>query len=258
MTDDPTKISLAISAAITQHLREDADDGFHTYEIGEYYPHAIGMCPLRYYYIYKVAKSNPLSDESLNITSAGRVVHDLVQSALRRVGYRLEVPFELRVQDGVRIVGRVDAYWPGGKLSDNDPVARTMISILGTDDLPPHIIEIKSSRYRFPSEPYHKHKQQLNLYLRAFNLTHGFFIYVSRSNFSRKIFPFEYSPDLYNESLKWVLDLHNALVTDTPPEPHPVADWECKGCPLQDICPYSPTFTTLEDYMYQPHGLSES
>lgn len=244
---DPNALVLALDDAIMRHLREDADDGFHTYQIGEYYPHAIGYCPLRYYYIYKYAKANPLPDRAINITSAGRVAHDLVQSALDRLGYQKERPFEMRVADGVRIVGRVDDYWPGGSLRADDPLAQTFADILGTDSIPPHVIEIKSTNY-LPAEPYSKHKLQLNLYLYAFDVDFGFFIYVSRRDFSRRIFYFARDPALYDVAVQWVLNLHNALSTDTPPSPAPVADWECDGCPLRGVCPYVNAQTTLHDF----------
>lgn len=245
---DPNALVLALENAIMQHLREDADDGFHTYTIGEYYPHAIGYCPLRYYYIYKYARDAPLPDRAVNMTSAGRIAHDLVQSALDRLGYVKEKQFVLSVSEGVRIVGRVDAYWPGGPFRSGDPLASYVSQAVGTSDVPPHVIEIKSTNF-LPREPYPKHKQQLNLYLYALGVDFGLFVYVSRRDFARRIFYFARDPALYNESIAWVLLLHESLVSGIPPEPMPVADWECEGCPLRGVCPYHHSQTRIDDFV---------
>jgi CRISPR/Cas system-associated exonuclease Cas4 (RecB family) len=248
---DPKLLVVGLEHAIMQHLREDADDGFHTYEVGEYYPHAIGYCPLRYYYIYKYAKESTLPDRAINITSAGRIAHDLVQSSLRRLGYELEKPFSIDLDDGIRIVGRVDAYWPGGAFTSrsSDPLAEAVSSLFREKEIPPHVVEIKSVRRYFPREPYDKHKEQLNIYLNALNVDFGIFIYVSRDDFTRRLFYFQRDPALYLKSLEWVRTLHTALLSDTPPAPAPVADWECDGCPLNGVCPASTAQRRIHDFV---------
>ncbi len=237
--DDPNLFVLALESAVKRHLREDVDDGFHVYEVGRYYPHTIGFCPLRYYYVYRYAGTVDLSDEDVNVTAAGRIVHDILQAPLRRLGYELEKEVSFEVSPGITILGRVDAYWPGGRLRGSDRLISEFVRVLGSRDLPPHVIEIKSVRSKsLPYRPYEKHVFQLNTYLGMTGADFGVLVYVSRSNFARRYFVVEPDPAMFSRALDWVKSLHESLVSGKPPEPAPVAEWECEKCPLRGVCTY--------------------
>ncbi len=203
----------SIEDAIVEHMQSDEDD-FHEFKIGEYYPHTIGKCPLKYYYVYTSGEKPALEGKSLNYVTVGKIAHTIIQNALQKSGYEVEKEFELRLDD-FTIKGRADAVYMG---------------------LPTHVVEIKTTR-DFPSEIYHDHKLQAHIYMKAFNADFTIFIYVRRDDFSRRYYRLDFDERLYEEAVEWVRSLHESLVSGVPPKPKPLAPYECNGCPYRDRCP---------------------
>lgn len=210
---DPDMVAKRIEEAVVEYMSED-DDDFHEFNVGEYYPHTIGKCPLRYYHVYRMGEKPKLTGRSLNYVTVGKIAHTIIQGALSRLGYEIEKEFELRIDDFV-IKGRADAVYMG---------------------LPTHVIEIKTTR-DFPQDIYPDHRYQAHIYMKAFSAEYAVFIYVRRDDFSRRYYYLPFDEKVYNEAIEWVRNLHRSLVNGTPPQPKPLADYECNTCPLRDSCP---------------------
>ena len=205
---------------LDDYLRRLAEyDPFHTYEIGEYYPHLLGYCPLKVYYIYKYGPK--VTKRSMRFTNLGVALHDFILRGFAENGYAVEVPFELVINPEVRIRGRIDA--------------------LGVD----HVLELKTTS-NLPSEPYKNHVRQVTLYMKATGRKRAFILYVTRNDLRRRIFEVPFTKRNYEDAVNYVLRLHDSLKNDTPPDPEPIASWECKDCPFRDLCPRYGAQTKLD------------
>ena len=202
-----------IDSFVLDYLRRRAsEDDFHTYQVGEYYPHMLGYCPLKAWFEYKLGPH--ITDRGVQFVNLGYVLHDLVLSAYREMGYQVEVPFEYRVNRDIVVRGRADAVGLG------------------------HVIEVKTvSQLRRASLPYPNHVAQLNFYLGVFRYNRGLLHYIDRRDLSRFYHEVEFSRDLFDSSIQRVIFIHEHLVDDVPPPPEPVAQWECRDCPYRRYCP---------------------
>lgn len=187
-----------------------SEDSFHTYEVGEYYPHMLGLCPRKGYYDYVYGPR--LSDRGVRYVNLGITLHDFILRGFAERGYRIEVPFEFRVNDEVRIRGRIDG-----------------VSI-------DHVLELKTTS-RLPKEPYPHHVAQVSLYMRALDRQRAYILYVSRNDLSRRVFEVPFDEAAFDRAVSTALRIHDALVKGSPPDPDPVADWECRDCPYKKHCP---------------------
>jgi len=154
-----------IDRFLMEHLRRKAsEDDFHTYEVGEYYPHMLGYCPLHSWFEYKLGPA--ITDRGVQFVNLGYALHELVLSAYREMGYRVEVPFEYRVSPDVVVRGRADAVGLG------------------------HVVEVKtvSQFYRTKELPYKNHVMQVNFYMHVFRMPRGLLHYIDRRDLSRMYF----------------------------------------------------------------------
>jgi len=199
-----------------EHILDDylrrlvSEDPFHTYEIGEYYPHMLGLCPRKGYYEYVYGPK--LSDRGVRYVNLGITLHDFILRGFEERGYQIEVPFEFRVNDEVRIRGRIDG--------------------LAVD----HILELKTTSY-IPKKPHKHHVAQVSLYMRAFDRPRAYILYVSRNDLSRRVFEVPFDRAAFDRAVNTALRIHEALKTGQPPAPDPVAKWECRDCPYKHLCP---------------------
>ena len=195
---------------LDDYLQRLADgDGFHTYRVGEYYPHMLGLCPRKGYYDY--VHGPRLTEKGVRFVTLGTALHDFILRGFEERGYRVEVPFEYYVRDDVKIRGRVDG--------------------VAVD----HVLELKTV-FRFPEEPYPHHVAQVSVYMRAMGKDTAYILYVSRNDLSRRVFEVPFDRDAYNCAVNTAVEIHEALLSGEPPAPAPVAEWECKNCPYRELC----------------------
>ncbi len=187
-----------------------SDDPFHTYEVGEYYPHMLGLCPRKAYYEYVYGPR--LSERGVRYVNLGITLHDFILKGFAERGYMVEVPFEFRVNDEVRIRGRIDG--------------------LSVD----HVLELKTTAY-LPKKPREHHIAQVSLYMRATGRSRAYLLYVSRNDLSRRVFEVPFDEAAFNRAILSALKIHEALKGGVPPDPEPVASWECRDCPFKNLCP---------------------
>lgn len=190
--------------------RKATEDTFHTYKVGEYYPHLIGSCPLKAYYMY--TEGPAIGYRGVRFVNAGIIYHDFVLQAYREMGYEVEVPFSLRIAPDIVVKGRVDALGFG------------------------HVVEVKTTR-RLPDEPYENHKLQVTLYMRALGVKRALFHYITRNDFTSRFFDFYYDSSYYRRAVDRIKALHESLLEGVPPEPSPAFPGECADCPFRDRCP---------------------
>ena len=185
------------------------DDSFHTYEIGEYYPHMLGYCPRKSYYEYVYGPR--LDGKGVRYVNLGITLHDFILRGFEKRGYQIEVPFEFRITPEVRIRGRIDG--------------------LAVD----HILELKTTSY-LPKKPHIGHLAQVSLYMKAFNRPEAYILYVVRNDLSRRVFQVPFQQEYYDLAVRTALQVHEALKTGVPPPRAPLESWECKTCPFREIC----------------------
>jgi len=191
-------------------VRRATEDNFHKYEIGEYYPHLVGVCPLKAYYTYKIGPY--ISDRGVRFVNAGIIYHEFILEGYRQMGYKIEVPFEYHLTPNVRVRGRVDALGFG------------------------HIVEVKTVS-RLPSEPYFNHLLQVSIYAKALGVDEVVFHYILRNDMRYRLIRWEFDESVYKQAVKRILSLHEALVSGVLPKPDPQIPTECTDCPFRDRCP---------------------
>ena len=190
--------------------RRASSDTFHSYKVGEYYPHLIGSCPLKAYFMYTEGPS--IGSRGVRYVNAGIIYHDFILEAYREMGYEVEVPFALSVGDGIVVRGRADALGFG------------------------HVVEVKTVS-RLPAEPYENHKMQVTLYMKAFGVKEAVFHYVNRNDLTSRFFEFHFDRDYYNRALERIRLIHSSVLNKTPPDPSPSFPAECSDCPFRSLCP---------------------
>ena len=214
----PGRLSDFVDYILYDRIQKDtSEDDRHDWQIGHYYPHTVGQCLLRYYYIYRHGGPAPLSDSARARVTAGTIVHAYIQDALADAGYSVEHEFDVDLGEGAHLIGHADAYFPGSDL------------------YAPHVVEIKTVR-ALPNAPYLHHLLQVSAYMLALDVPRAVLLYVALPSFQRKFFEVSRTP-LISYVREWVLKLHRALVTVSEPNPTPIAHWECRSCPLKSVCP---------------------
>jgi len=186
-------------------INEDLKGEEKKRRIGRYYPSEIGYCLRKVYMSY--LKPQQFDDNVLRIFKIGDIYHDYAATLLEG---KSEEPFEL-IFDGFSIGGRVDF------LRESD------------------VIEFKTTKsLKYVTEPQKAHVFQLMTYLKFFNMSHGFLVYIEKSTLKAKTFKILFDKEVYDEAIGRVKMLHGSLESGI--EPLPEVSWACRYCPYKKDC----------------------
>lgn len=196
-------------------------------KIGVYYVSEISSCIRRNYYSY--FEETEYSYSSYKFFAIGNALHELIQKILSKsvtdnewIKERNEVSHKYKGKD-FEIHGRLD-------------------SIVTDKDKNKYIIEIKTtSNLNF--SPSTEHTEQLNFYLHSYPKAIGYLLYLNTAKkrfgsdnyIEMKEYKIEYNTNLFNESVKKIERLHQALTNKELPEAESKNDkdkkWHCLVCP---------------------------
>jgi len=157
---------------------------------------------------YQRRNPRPLSREKTVILSFGNAGHYFVEEYLEYPGLLKELVGYIEV-DEFEIHGQAD---------------------LVLDD---SIAEIKTVS-RIPEEPFHHHLLQLNAYLKIFERSKGFLIYIDKRRGIIEVFEHTFDNNLWRELIERARRLYKALKENKEPEPEfsPL----CRFCEFKDLC----------------------
>lgn len=158
------------------------------------------------------ARRRPETSEAQNvILRIGEGLHrELQEFLVSRYGWHAEVEARYPVEyDGgeFELVGHADLVSP-----DNE------------------VVEIKTTN-KIPGDgPYPSHRMQVNSYLYMLKARQGYVLYIEKGTGRIRVYPVQFSPKLWGETVKRAITLHRAIKRGKPPKPE-------RG-PLCNYCPY--------------------
>jgi len=194
-------------------------------KVGIFWPSMIGDCMRKVYYMYKLGLREP-NERSLKIMFLGTTIHNILSEALQKYGNvniksEVEVDLDLGV---IKIHGRADNV------------------ILLEGDKASSVIEVKtiSSRKSMLLAPKFYHVLQLIIYMKYFNASDGYLVYVYRDDLSTKVFYINYDEGLFNYAVQRLMNIHKYILEDKEPPPEAKLDenmqWQCHTCPYRREC----------------------
>lgn len=143
----------------------------------------------------------------------GSLFHRILEDILTEHGFDVEVGVGLE-RNGVRLVGRIDAYY-------NDPDEGSMI------------IEFKTAR-KIPETPFPSHRMQAEIYGAFTEADKVYIIYISRTDGDIKVFDVKWSDSVLDTAMKRAETLSSCLRNGETPVREP--SHSCVFCPFRLYC----------------------
>lgn len=196
------------------------------FEVGEIHVSSLGYCELKT--VLQIAHN--IKTPVVTKMAKGKLLHFGIESILRTAKEKGFFKEEIKFEDEVQVEYNLGNGW----------------KIVGTPDVViwDTVIDFKFSRL-WENADYEHYRAQLNTYAVLLGKEKALLVVIDERDFNNvKVFPFEVSEELFEETVKkakriakavrdiWDGKIPSNLDWDRIPE----FEWECRYCPVKDKC----------------------